>query len=303
MVSQQTFDTARLPQAAMIERLRQICRQDERVVAAMLYGSFTLNEADEFSDIDAALFFVDERLAEVDQAAWVGQIAPVEFYYRNEYGNGVAIFNNLVRAEFHFDRAADMHTLATWRGNAWFPSLAATVLVDRTGQLAQHLEPLIGPPASRATAHDVQFLCDGFLNWCLFGTNVLARGELARSLEIMNLIHDSLLRMARLQERTAERWITPTRALERELSPAAYERFQACTASLDRAALWTAYLSAWQWGNELMAVLAARHAVALPAALMDKLDQRLRHMAPLESASVTLNHKDSAFEPPSETAT
>jgi lincosamide nucleotidyltransferase len=105
---------------------------------------------------------------------------------------------------------------------------------------------------------------------------VLARGELARALEILNVVHDGLLRMARLVEGTAEHWVTPTKALERELSPAAYQRFQACTAPLDHAALWGAYLAAWQWGNELMAVLGERHAVTWPAGLIGKLDQRLR---------------------------
>ena len=136
-----------LPQDIMIERLRQICQQDERLIAAMLYGSFTRQEADKFSDIDIVLFFADESLAEINQPAWVSQIAPVELYYHNEFGNGVAIFTNLIRAEFHFDSASDMHKIESWQGNAWFPSLGDVVLVDRTGQLARHLQVLVGPPA------------------------------------------------------------------------------------------------------------------------------------------------------------
>ena len=269
----------------MIERLREICRQDERLTAAMLYGSFTRKEADEFSDIDTVLFFADERLPEIDQPAWVSQIAPVELYYHNEFGNEVAIFNNLVRAEFHFDRASDMHKLENWQGNAWFPALADVVLVDKTGQLARHLQTLMGPPTTHNTAQDIQFLCDSFLNWCLFGANVLARGELARALEILNVIHDTLLRMARLAEGTTERWISPTKALEQEISSTTYRRYQACTASLERKALWRAYLSAWQWGNELITILAKRHSVALPTVLMDKLSHRIQQQALLTAAS------------------
>src|SRR3954447_5748983 len=40
-------------QEAMIARLRDLCLQDERVVAALLYGSFTRGEGDAFSDIEA----------------------------------------------------------------------------------------------------------------------------------------------------------------------------------------------------------------------------------------------------------
>ena len=39
----------------MIERLRALCQEDERLEAAMLYGSFARQEADQFSDIDAML--------------------------------------------------------------------------------------------------------------------------------------------------------------------------------------------------------------------------------------------------------
>ena len=48
----------------------------------------------------------------------------------------------------------------------------------------------------------------------------------------------------------------------------------ACTASLDRAELQKAYLSAWEWGRELMSSLAKWPGVAPPAALLVRLDQR-----------------------------
>jgi lincosamide nucleotidyltransferase len=37
-----------LQQEAMIERTRRVCRKDERLVAAMMYGSFAQGEGDEF---------------------------------------------------------------------------------------------------------------------------------------------------------------------------------------------------------------------------------------------------------------
>lgn len=264
-----------LLQEAMIERLRHICRQDRRIVAAMLYGSFTRAEADAFSDIDVALFFADETLGEIDQRAWVSQIAPVELYYVNEFGNGVAIFDNLVRGEFHFDAASDMHKVETWKGNAWFPSLAATLLVDPTGQLARHLQALTGPPPLYDTPERARFLSDSLVNWVLFGANVLARGEVARALEILRIVHDYLLWMVRLVEHSTAHWATPTKSLEQDISPAAYARFVACTANMDEVALWRAYLVAWGWGKELMLALAQRHGFAMPETLVLKLDSQL----------------------------
>lgn len=264
-----------LPQERMIERLRDACRRDERVLAAMLYGSFPLREADRFSDIDCMLYFEEDRLPKVDQRAWVEQIAPVDVYYTNEFGIGVAIFANLVRGEFHFDPAGDMAKLEALRGVVWFPSLEDVLLVDRTGRLAQHLQPLLGEPPRRDTPDTARYLCHSFLNWTLFGTNVLARGERARALEILKFVHDHLLRMVRLEEGTTRHWITPTRTLEREISTEAYTRFVGCTAGLESGALEAAYVATWRWGQQLMSAVAQAYDVSLPDDLIEKLDRHL----------------------------
>lgn len=249
--------------------------QDERVVAAMLYGSFPQQEADEYSDIDCVLFFEDARLPEVDEEAWVAQIGPVDLFYVNEFGNRVAIFANLVRAEFHFDPASKMPVVETWRGMGSFPTVEAALLVDRSGRLAGHLQQLVDPPPERDTPDDVLFVCHSFLNWMLFGMNVLARGERARALELLTTVHDTLLRMARLEEGSTRHWISPTKALESELSPEAYAQFAACTATVEEASLKSAYAAAWRWGRRLMPAITAGHNVDLPQALIEKLEQRL----------------------------
>ncbi len=215
-----------LPQTEMIERLRQLCQADQRLVAAMLYGSFALDEADRYSDIDCLLYFQEASLPDIDQQAWLNQIAPLELYYHNEFGNGVAIFANLVRSEFHFDPVSKMQDLASLQGKITFPSLEAALLVDKSGQLAQHIQPLIGRPPDHNTPQEVQFLSDSFFNWMLFGLNVLARGEQARAWEILRLLQDYLLKMARLKEEITAHWISPTKAAELELSPQSYRRFE-----------------------------------------------------------------------------
>ena len=90
-------------QGVMIEKLRELCQRDERVVAALKYGSFALGQGDSFSDIEFYLFFDDEALDGLAEEAWVSQIAPRDLYYVNEFVNGRAIFENVVRGEFHFE--------------------------------------------------------------------------------------------------------------------------------------------------------------------------------------------------------
>jgi hypothetical protein len=51
-----------LQQEAMIELTRRVCREDERLAAAMMYGSFAQGEGDGFSER------LDRRCAETFSA-------------------------------------------------------------------------------------------------------------------------------------------------------------------------------------------------------------------------------------------
>ena len=264
-----------LLQEKMIERVRELCHEEDRLVASMMYGSFAQGEGDEFSDIEFILFFEDGALRSLDQEAWVSRIAPVELYFVNEFGVGTAIFDNMIRGEFHFDRASDIRKIdESWKETDWFPSLGATLVLDRTGELARRLQSVVGPTLDRDTPEQIQFLCNCFVNWFLFGSNLLARGELARALDLLGIVQDQLLRMIRVSERSTEHWFNPSKFLEKDISKTAYTRYTTCTAVLSEASLRNAYDSAWRWGRELMGVLAAKHEVALPGAVLDRLDQR-----------------------------
>ena len=265
-----------LGQGAMIERTRQLCREDERLVAAMMYGSFTQGEGDGFSDIEFILFFEDDALENVDQQRWVSKISPVELYYVNEYGNGTAIFEGLIRGEFHFDRASDIGKIdESWRETGWFPSLDDALVLDRTGELARRLRAVVGLPLDRDTPERVRFARDSFINWLLFGSNLVARGEDARALDLLFFVQRYLLHMVRLLEGKTEHWPSPSKALESDISRAAYARYAACTARLNGEDIRSAYLSAWEWGKEMMEVLGGRHGLASPATLLERMDQRL----------------------------
>lgn len=265
-----------LQQEAMIERVRRVCQEDERLVAAMMYGSFAQGEGDWLSDIEFILFFDDDALEDLDQEEWVARISPVELYFVNEYGNGTVIFDNLVRGEFHFDSASDVARIdESWKDTDWLPTLEDTLVLDRTGELARRLELAVGPPPDRDTPERAQFVCNCFVNWLLFGSNLLVRGELARALNLLGIVQDQLLYMVRMVEGSTERWFNPAKLLEENVSPDAYARYAACTASLDRDDIRRAYISAWGWGREMMAALSERHGLLVPATLLEKLERRL----------------------------
>lgn len=254
-----------LPQERMIARVRDRCRADDRLSAAMMYGSFTYGEGDAYSDIEFLLFFADDAFADVDPRRWLAQIAPVELLYVNEHGIHVAIFDNLIRGEFHFHRASEVSIGAAWQGMLAFPNLEATLIVDKSGALTPYLEAVIGPPPTRDAPQAVQQLLYSYINWSLFGFNVLRRGEHARALELLNIIHRHLLQMTRLLEGQTQHWLTPSRAAERDLAPETHARFARCVAaSLAPEDMARAYHQAWRWGGELMHGLRQVYGVRVP---------------------------------------
>lgn len=260
-----------LIQQRLIADVRALCSTDPRLDAAMMYGSFAYGEADVWSDIEFLLFFDDDAFDNIEPHAWLSQLAPVAHLYVNEHGIVCVLFDipgsGLIRGEFHVHRLSDVTIGESWRGVLTFPSLESTLIVDRSGRLAPYLEPIIGPPLPRDIPAQMQFIADGFVNWMLFGHNVLRRGEYARALEILTIIHRHLLHMARLVEGTTAHWLTPSRLLESDLSPDAYERFAACTAALDPDALRGAYRAAWAWGDELLVALHEQHGTGVPETL------------------------------------
>ena len=264
-----------LPQEAMIARLRQVCAEDADVDAAMMYGSFTRGEGDAYSDIEFLLFFREDALPTLDRRAWLSQIRPVEMLFRNEFGHHVAIFDNLVRGEFHFHTTQEVAIAEAWPGVVHFPTLASTLIVDKSGRLAPYLEPLIGPAPVQDTPPQVQALADGFINWTWFGINVLRRGEYARALDVLGAAQRHLLWMARVLAGKTDNWHIPSKAAERELGADVMARFRACTASTDPGALWAAYRALWAWGGEMLDALAARYAIDTHAALRRRMSAQV----------------------------
>src|ERR671921_2436320 len=232
-----------LPQEDMIERVRALCARDDRVVPALTYGSFAIGEGDRFSDIEFYLFFDDEASEGLRDEAWVGQIAPLELYYLNEFGNGTAIFENLVRGEFHFEAASNVGLVDAWE-NAWFHLLESAVLVDKNGQLSGRVGRLVRPPPDLDIPERALFLCRSLMNWTLMGANLLGRGEYAHAEAFLTLVHGRLLQAMRLVEGKSANWLSPTRRLEpRCLGPTSYERYKGCTAALEAEQLAQAYAS------------------------------------------------------------
>ncbi len=255
-------------QQEMIECFRTACHEDERVAAALMFGSFAIGEGDEFSDIEFAVFIRDGSFDEFEQRSWLHGVSPVAAYFQDDFGHHTALFMNGVRGEFLFMRASDVPVVAGWQGYSWFPSLSATVVLDRSGELSRYASALVGGPPSRGGAVLAEGIALNFISLMLFGANLLNRGEYARAWALLGRAHENLLKLVRIREGTTAHWPTPSRALERELSDAAYARYLACTAGAESRTLRTAYRESWKWGTELFETVAGPLNIELPAVVI-----------------------------------
>lgn len=231
-------------QHELIARVRDLCRTDGRLAAALTYGSFVTGAADEHSDIEFWLFAAEP----VDPGAWLARVGPIRHVVVNEFGAHVVFFPGLIRGEFHFAAAADVPSVATW------PSRDVEIIVDRDGELARALAA--PPPHQR---RDLTELAGRFANWLLLAHQVAARGELLRAVDALTHAQRHLLWMVRLAGDHTQHWLTPSRAAETDLPPdvvAALHRTIAGPGGVDEA-----LRAAWRCGRPYV-----------PSSLLEELD-------------------------------
>jgi lincosamide nucleotidyltransferase len=267
-------------QHELIEQVRALCARDEGLDAALMYGSFAKDEADEHSDVEFWLFHTRAARAALDPDAWCASVAPVTAVLRNEFGAHVAVFRDLVRGEFHFATTDDLPQVADW------PERGAPVermlLLDRTGRLAPLLAALperdqpdpdahANEDTAAAAAERASGCCEPFANWLVLAHHLLARGELLRTWDALGHAVRHLTRMARLAEDSTAHWLTPSRAAEGELSARSLAGLTASTADATAPALRSALRNALAEGRRHWTTLAAVHGNEPPHALLDEL--------------------------------
>jgi lincosamide nucleotidyltransferase len=269
-----------LPQHELIDRVRAACVGDAGLVAALMYGSFAHGDADVHSDIEFWLFYEGHAREQLDVDAWIERIADVYATVVGDSGAYVAVFRpSLIRGEFHFAAASTIDQIRSWAALGVTPAnVNAMVLVDRDGRLRGALTHLINAPAAPTGTEQAKALCEGFIDWHVFALSVLARGEIARAHMLLGVLHTYLARMARLRYDQTKHWATPTKAFERDLSPAAQERYQQCTSPAERQQLAEALQATWDWGRELVTFLADRDDFTVSEDLLAAVSRRTRSL-------------------------
>lgn len=204
-----------LIQYQLIEKIREISRNDERISAVLMYGSFIKSEGDRFSDVEFYLFHKDG--ADINRREWVAVIHPVDMFFTNEFGTDVAIFDNLVRGEFHFLPVSEANVVRTWQGLTSFEYKDKMLLVDKEGHLADILKDIPATAPERNTSENIEWLAQSLINNLLFTKNVLQRGELAHAHQLFGQVQKYLLWLIRVHCNATNHWESPTKKLEADI--------------------------------------------------------------------------------------
>ncbi|MGY5132555.1 nucleotidyltransferase domain-containing protein [Streptomyces nigrescens] len=259
-----------------IARLRQLAHADTRLEGVLLYGSWTLGEADAHSDIEAYLYIQDDHLADFDGPAFLAELAPLQLAYTNMYGILAVVFDDLMRGEFHLTAAGPgIDEVPTWQGMVHLPRPDDAVLLDRTGRLTRAARQLAAfrPPEPVATA---QQLTDELTNWTLMLAHVLARGEVARAHALLHtVIAPQQLQLCRLLRDSTAHWLTPSRALEQDLPTIDRHRYVSTTAAARDQDVHTAAHNSWCWSRDLATEAADRWPIHLPHPLHEQISSLL----------------------------
>ncbi|MFI1015606.1 nucleotidyltransferase domain-containing protein [Streptomyces sp. NPDC020965] len=259
-----------------VRRLREIAEAEPRLDGVLLYGSWTLGEADAHSDIEAYLFVREGHAETFDGREFIERLAPLELAYTNMYGILAVVFDDLMRGEFHFEPAdPGIESVADWRGSVHLPDPEAAVLLDRSGRLTQVVRTLaeFRPPEAPATALQ---LTSELANWTLMLSHVLARGETARAHALLHTVVAPLqLQLCRLLRGSTAHWLTPSRALEADLPAPDRERYAATTARCHPDDVPAAARKSWEWSRELAREAADRWEFDVPSALHGRIAAHL----------------------------
>ncbi len=240
-------------QLQMIDKVKSVALNDKNVSAVLMYGSFTKDEGDEYSDIEFYVFLNDKE--HFSSESWVNQINPVAVFFTNEYGSEVAIFENLVRGEFHFLGKSEMRIIRSWEGLVEFSEFDKMVLVDKEGLLADTLEQIEMRRPDRATPGNILWLSQSLLNVLLTTSNLIKRGEYAHAYQSLTSVHKHLLWMIRVETSRTQHWESPSKSLEKDIDPSWYSAFQQTTAELNPSAIEKAFKKSLEVSGRLFASL------------------------------------------------
>lgn len=271
------------PRAAFLERLLAATRDDPRIVGLLDYGSGGFGRADEWSDVDVAVFVRD---ADLDAFAagwreWAAQFGTLLLAYRGRYQHPWVIYDTAplpLRVDFDLWPESRVVAVETWANS---PTRLEDMLLyeGSGGALTAAVQRIVGQSLAPADPEAAfQSLCGDFWYFLLYVYSKLQRGEgwVAR-LVFHGEVLDALFCLLRLEAGAVEQWRESPAALhaERVLSPARLAQIEACVPAAGAEGLRSALPVTARLGRSVCAALAARRSWDWPRTLAERTEALL----------------------------
>lgn len=250
-----------MTQLQMISTIKSIAQEDINISAILMYGSFTKNEGDQYSDIEFYIFLKEKENFSAEK--WVNQVYPTALYFTNEYGSEVAIFENLVRGEFHFLTTNEIDVIKSWEGFISFSDFKQMNIIDKDGLLAETLNQINIKSPNRTTNENILWLSQSLLNVLLTTSNLIKRQETAHAYQSLSNVQKYLLWLTRIATNQPNHWESPTKSLEEDIDKDWYAEFKLTTTDLDFENIKTAFQNSLSLSRKLFNLLSVESEMSL----------------------------------------
>lgn len=272
---------------SMARRLIDAAENDPRIVGLLDYGSSSEGRADEWSDIDVALFIRDAEVTDFERnwQQWAAQLGPLLLAYVGHIGYPWTVYAAepvplRVDCDLHPDSA--ISKIETWPNSP--TSVDAMLWYDGTGgKLRAAVDGIVGQslaPADPAGAFTQ--LTGDFWYFLLYCHCKLRRGELWVARQVFHCeVLEHLLRLIRMEAGAFERWRGSHAAQDIEVraSSERLHQLDRCIPGSGRGDLRVALAATRGLGAEVCQSIAAQHHWSWPNELAEELSTLFAHGA------------------------
>lgn len=258
---------------AVVDRFIAASRADERVVAALLIGSYAKRKADAYSDLDLCVIITEAAYESffTERRAFLQHLG--ELVFLEDFGQpNVAfyIFADGAEGELYFGRASQV--AQTLNG-------PYVVLLDKAGLLSEAISPQLPPPPANQT-EALRRQINGFWHELSHFITALGRGQLWWAYGQLEALRGICVNLARLDYNFAEAEVgdEPYFKVENALPIEKLAGLQAALCPMERGAMLQSAVVILRFYRERARDLAQAHAVTYPAGLERVMVERLEKL-------------------------
>lgn len=262
----------------MIRRVVAAAEDDPRIVGLADYGSSSEGRADEWSDVDLAVFVRDDDLEPFEHQwkTWAARFGPLLLAYISGVGHPWTVYDAApvpLRVDFDVHRESGLDAMLSWPNAP--TSVEAMVLYDATGgRLIALARQLVGQslaPADLLATHER--VCGDFWYYVLRTCGRIGRGEEWAARYEFTVIVTGLLRaLLRLEAGAVARWRASesSAGIEHVLTLRRLAQLNACIPGPGIESVRGALAEAARLGREVCANILATRGWPWPALLAER---------------------------------